>query len=303
MRPLSLAASLLLNDCHDQQQHTCLRALPRSRILICACERHALIGRTRRPGGYGRVRGFSRGFACFLRLKHVVPCWRMHLWLSNSVQTPSEQAYSAAHPNPRSNRLLASILQHHNPSYAPIASRRAALPGESRACSTIHEDIRVRRPSVPEIRCFPIRRPRDAARQRQRETICSKSHRSVAARGQASNNWQQRAPSQRRRSRHFSSDGGVANLATALEYAKLNDDVSLVSIFTSGHVAREELRKPSCCYGDRPLALGASREVLGRLHPPGDQLRPVESLEEATCLILHSSVPTTEDCRARATRG
>ena len=88
---------------------------------------------------------------------------------------------------------------------------------------------------------------------------------------------------------------GVANLATALEYAKLNDDVSLVSIFTSGHVAREELRKPSCCYGDRPLVLGASREVLGRLHPPGDQLRPVESLEEATCLMAYSSVPTTED--------
>ena len=52
---------------------------------------------------------------------------------------------------------------------------------------------------------------------------------------------------------------GVANLATALEYAKLNDDVSLVSIFTSGHVAREQQRKPSCCYGDRPLLLCASR--------------------------------------------
>ena len=33
---------------------------------------------------------------------------------------------------------------------------------------------------------------------------------------------------------------GVANLATSLEYAKLNDDVPLVSIFTSGHVARDE---------------------------------------------------------------
>ena len=66
---------------------------------------------------------------------------------------------AAAQPQPSSVRRasrLASILQHHNPSYAPIASRRAALPGESRACSTMHEDIRVRRPSVPG-RCFPRR--------------------------------------------------------------------------------------------------------------------------------------------------
>ena len=63
-------------------------------------------------------------------------------------------------------------------------------------------------------------------------------------------------------------------MATSLEYAKLNDDVPMVTVFTSGHVAREELRKPSCCYGDRPLVLGASREELGRLHPPGDQIRP-----------------------------
>ena len=88
---------------------------------------------------------------------------------------------------------------------------------------------------------------------------------------------------------------GVANLATSLEYAKLNDDVPLVSVFTSGHVARDELRRPSCCYGDRPLVLGASREELGRLHPPGDQIRPVETLDEATCLMAYSSAPTTED--------
>ena len=88
---------------------------------------------------------------------------------------------------------------------------------------------------------------------------------------------------------------GVANLATSLEYAKLNDDVPMVSVFTSGHVARDELRKPSCCYGDRPLVVGASIEELGRLHPPGDQIRPVESLDEATCLMAYSSAPTTED--------
>ena len=95
--------------------------------------------------------------------------------------------------------------------------------------------------------------------------------------------------------REFLQRLGVANLATSLEYAKLNDDVPLVSVFTSGHVARDELRKPSCCYGDRPLVLGASREELGRLHPPGDQIRPVESLDEATCLMAYSSAPTTED--------
>ena len=88
---------------------------------------------------------------------------------------------------------------------------------------------------------------------------------------------------------------GVTTIATSLEYAKLNDDVPMVTVFTSGHVAREELRKPSCCFGDRPLVLGASREELGRLHPPGDQIRPVESLEEATCLMAYSSAPTTED--------
>ena len=92
---------------------------------------------------------------------------------------------------------------------------------------------------------------------------------------------------------------GVANLATSLEYAKLTDDVPLVSVFTSGHVARDELRRPSCCYGDRPLVLGASREELGRLHPPGDQIRPVESLDEATCLMAYSSAPTTDDFSSR----
>ena len=95
--------------------------------------------------------------------------------------------------------------------------------------------------------------------------------------------------------REFLQRLGVTTMATGLEYAKLNDDVPMASVFTSGHVAREELRKPSCCYGDRPLVLGASIEELGRLHPPGDQIRPVESLGEATCLMAYSSAPTTED--------
>ena len=43
------------------------------------------------------------------------------------------------------------------------------------------------------------------------------------------------------------------------------------------------------------LVLGASREELWRLHPPGDQIRPVEALDEASCLMAYSSAPTTED--------
>ena len=40
--------------------------------------------------------------------------------------------------------------------------------------------------------------------------------------------------------REFLQRLGVTTMATGLEYAKLNDDVPLVSIFTSGHVARDE---------------------------------------------------------------
>ena len=104
------------------------------------------------------------------------------------------------------------------------------------------------------------------------------------------------APHDNAEERAFLQELGVTcGLATDLEYGRLTDDVPMVSVFTSGHVARDELRKPSCCYGDRPLVLGASREELGRLHPPGDQIRPVESLDEATCLMAYSSAPTTED--------
>ena len=40
--------------------------------------------------------------------------------------------------------------------------------------------------------------------------------------------------------REFLQRLGVTTMATGLKYAKLNDDVPLVSIFTSGHVARDE---------------------------------------------------------------
>ena len=189
---------------------------------------------------------------------------------------------------------MASILQHHNPSYAPIASRRAALPGESRACSTITKtSASVGHPFLKYdaflFDGFGTLHDNVHAR-----PYAAKAIEALQAAGKlviiGSN-----APHPNDDELAFLQRLGVANLATSLEYAKLNDDVPMVSIFTSGHIAREELRKPSCCYGDRPLVLGASREELGRLHPPGDQIRPVETLDEATCLMAYSSAPTTAD--------
>ena len=52
------------------------------------------------------------------------------------------------------------------------------------ALAAIHEDIRVRRPSVPEIRCFPIRRPRRCATTSTRNHMQQKPSKR-AARGQA----------------------------------------------------------------------------------------------------------------------
>ena len=72
----------------------------------------------------------------------------------------------------------------------------------------------------------------------------------------------------------------------------------LVSIFTSATSPEKRARKPPCCYGDRPLVLGASREVAGRLHA-GDQLRARRVAGGATCLMSYSPVPTTEDGAAR----
>ena len=117
------------------------------------------------------------------------------------------------------------------------------------------------------------------------------------------------APHDNAEERAFLQELGVTcGLATDLEYGRLTDDVPMVSVFTSGHVARASLRNPgggkfAGRLGDRPHVLGMSAEQLARAHPPGDSVVPSATVDAATCLVAYGSAPTVADVEAARRAG